>query len=779
MSGDIDFGNLYDADSDDENQNPIKQQQQENQPQPQDQPQTQPEVHYGDGIPDLFGVNDVYDVWGYQTFPIPTGQQPPHNNVPVLEEPDPYMGAYRQPADQIHYQQVMGGDNGTSMTGPINTQAPAAPPNLNLGGMGMNAQFEQRLIQQPLQQGLSAPQPPEQEPTEHQIMNSGPGVQIGSTRFPNLAAARTGAGALEPPYPGPKAHVFGTGGLRWTHSMVDRYPYYDDGPQADGEGKRFWMERVINARDGMGIIRRQEPPNMDLQRPGETNKQTRKRRNDADYQSKTEDMKHKWRLDPKHKDYDERYTRLWQAQQDRIRAHNAAQRATWLRIRREFDRQNDRVAGPDPIEPDDGGDDLYDFTFYRLAPRTVEGSAGITPQNQQGSEQARASAQYKFAPTTDRCLMCRRHSKGCDLQKTGFPCTNCEVKDSLCEDGDNRYINRGPREVARRAKIPANQRVNPGAPTSSMSAAPTSARPRRRDPLPARRSASPERGADSKCDNCTRYGTICEDTRPCRQCIDKALPCDGKYQGNAYTDRDNDAGASGFSGDDDGFGIGFDGSRSVFGPNDLGGSLANGYDPVGRVSLDASLHAYSDTSNRELELAANVAQPEVSLAYRTRATANSFGVGTELARSSSNGSGAQDNLAPFTEQRRLVSPRAGVGGTYELPHRPAQVLRNAARASATYTEPADDTRTLAVQSARISQNAAGPPWLDYEDIVETEIFLLREAVNNGGDFDLVGLHSTTIDILHASNIVDRDSLLAYFESNDLPADRAHPESNLM
>jgi hypothetical protein len=141
---------------------------------------------------------------------------------------------------------------------------------------------------------------------------------------------------------------------------------------------------------------------------GETVEQVRRRHDNADYRSKKDDAEHKRKLDPASPEYDASYAGLWILQQEIIRGHNALQRSHWLGQWREYDRENNRPAGPDPLEPDDDGDgdDLYNFSFHRDPPRTTERRATVAQQHQEGIQHARQSGAYEAKPKTKRCEEC-------------------------------------------------------------------------------------------------------------------------------------------------------------------------------------------------------------------------------------------------------------------------------------------------------------------------------------------------------------------------------------
>lgn len=353
--------------------------------------------------------------------------------------------------------------------------------------------------------------------------------------------------------------------------MVDHYPYYDDGPRVIGHEPRWqWVNRIVNARNQMCIIRRQEPLGTDLQRAGETGPQSRKRREKARRKAEVEDAKHKRKLDPKCCEYDAKYAAIWRAQQSGIRNHNARQRATGLQNRRAFDVQYGRPAGPDPQLPLDEGNDLYDFAWHRTQCRIPESGITATQQNEQSIEEERSHGSYDTVPMLipaklTRCIRCKKRKKGCDLRVKGNPCTRCRARNCMCEGVGQTPPNKKKTTSEPRGRRPAETQStevsNPGsfddiawplAQGYTISPAlvlqDTAARLLRREEAPLRsRSASPQRGAlfSDKCDNCQRYGKVCQDTRPCFECMDGNTVCNGSYIYNPYQPSSTEDGSDG------------------------------------------------------------------------------------------------------------------------------------------------------------------------------------------------------------------------------------------
>jgi hypothetical protein len=175
--------------------------------------------------------------------------------------------------------------------------------------------------------------------------------------------------------------------------------------------------------------------------------------------------------------------------------------------------------------------------------------------------------------------------------------------------------------------------------------------------------------------------------------------CDGMNYGNPYRNPGGHAGLGGSGGgvQDPNFRhYGTEGSR----PDPNGSrSFAGVSDPPPWDPLDCA--------DPDDDFKPEVAQPGRSITQQTQGSANSFGVGTELSASSVDSSQSEQSLTPFAEQRRLVDLNTGLGGSYEFPSTPGQVLQSAARGSPAYTPPAQDTRTQVLRPAPPSQNAAG------------------------------------------------------------------------
>jgi hypothetical protein len=438
----MDLSNLYDAESDDEDQN-----------QRQQQP-TQAQTKQED-----LAEEDLLDEYPHFPSP-PLGQQPTFNNEPLAPRAPPVAGP---PTDQIHHRQV----RGAGMPYMQNTHLSIA---LNeLAGLP--------LLLPPNVNSPYAPPPQDQPPTEDEILDAEFGVQIGETRFSNLRAAIAGASSLVPSNPGFLA-VHGRKAPAWNRSMVDRYPYYHDGPQnVDQESRQQWVDRIVKARNQMGIIRLQEPLGMDLIRAGETAPQSRKRCDAARHKAEKADAKHKRRIDPTNREYNAKYAFLWRASQDRIRAHNTNRRALGLQNRRAFDASYNRPPGPDPQVPEDGGDDLYDFSWHRRQLQTIESRAAAAQQHQQGIAQTTAQESHTAAPKATRCTQCKKQKKRCDLGETSFPCTRCREKNHKCEGCDTpRAPQKQPEKKARMANEPRErrpaQRLGQGASTPASPPAP-------------------------------------------------------------------------------------------------------------------------------------------------------------------------------------------------------------------------------------------------------------------------------------------------------------------
>ena len=476
--------------------------------------------------------------------------------------------------------------------------------------------------------------------------------------------------------------------------MINQYPYYDDGPQVEGEERRDWEKRVINARNQMGIILRPMPQNP-LTRPDNTiarprtgtnrpptsvlnnarravfnrargfgtrpdnsieveDSSTDEEDNPMDEESASNRM-HLRRLDSTTRDFDAQYAALWNAQQARIRQHNAAQRAERLRERRQYDIENERPVGPDPQAPADQGDDLFDFCWNRQPPRrdqtfnNRQGQQG--QQNQQGSMQSTPPGGNPGSPRKTRCQMCKKHKKGCDLGQTGVPCTRCREKNYNCmpEDTPNPSTRRPARTMtsARGLMTTGNERemtLNRGRAPRRAEAAAANAAPleqrmdaiadilgpapeiqgpslfaRRNEGIPRRRSASPLRGVlnGDKCGPCERYGRPCEDERPCIDCLQRNLVCTGSYLKNPYRSPRSDDGSdrSGYGSFGQAFkDMGYGGSNGGNGGNatqNSTGSGQGGFDFMGSTrQYQTSLQNNVDfASMQALQVQQNLGTP--------------------------------------------------------------------------------------------------------------------------------------------------------------------------
>jgi len=801
----MDYGNLYDAESDEDNPNPFQKIQTQQQSQDQNQQQQNQDgtqEHYGDGVSDVS--------MGDQSPTAPSGYQ---YHSPNPAQQGPFMGSFGRPADQEHYHQVMGFNpddinmneqmsNNDQMADQMvaELEANIVDTSQLLQGdpdeMGWDEVLHRPEPQypdfRPTLAFLERPRQQQQPLTDEEILNTAPGVQIGETRFPNIAAAIDGYPAVAPALPDPI--LLEPSNFQWDQSMVDDYPWYDDGPRAQGETRADWKRRVTNARLGMGIIRRQEPPNMDGPRVGETVEQVRRRRDNAEYRSKQDDTQHKRRLDPVGPEYDANYARIWLAQQGRIRNHNTLQRRLWLNERRHYDQQNNRPAGLDPVEPDDDGDDLYDFSFHRMPSRTIEGRATIAQQHQEGIQQARQSGAYDAAPTTDRCKECRRHKKKCDLKKTGFPCTRCHNMNTHCEDEDNPKFHKAkapPKatgtamrsnrclECILRKKgcdlktvgIPCTRCRNqnkqcPGpqgstsdsanesfisdggvdASLPSIRARPTrsegglpviparqdggiSARPSRRDEPPARpRSASPEPLP------APTYSAKCDNCTKFGWFCDDARPCFMCITNNLACNESYQGNPYGMIPGDGGSGGGNGGDFGDDGQ--VSNWPATNSPPIFDPADDSTRYVpgfHDPPPYRDFDKTLNFASDVSQLGQlAAQGAGNSVGVVTEPAASSL--SQSEDELSPFARQRMLANQNTGFGAPFEIAFRPGRGLYNAARGSPVYNGPApyDDEATVSREIRLLNQRSETYQY-NQERLAQTSAQLL----------DAVGLSNTS------------------------------------
>ncbi|KAE9371622.1 hypothetical protein N431DRAFT_467791 [Stipitochalara longipes BDJ] len=223
-------------------------------------------------------------------------------------------------------------------------------------------------------------------------------------------------------------------------------------------------------------------------------------------------------------------------------------------------------------------------------------------------------------PKSTRCRKCKKDKKGCDLAQTGFPCTRCREGNHLCEDGDipaaytrqsgggvtpareglrprgdikgsivkralkgGRPSGKERRDQAlaqRDARLAAGMTV--AAPAERMDAIASTLGPAQEfqgpsmldEGLPRRRFASPQRGVvySDKCNNCERHGRPCEDTRPCGDCNDRNIVCNGSYLNNPYRSPKSD-------GESDGSGNGYGSFGQAFGSYGFGGGNEGMNDP--------------------------------------------------------------------------------------------------------------------------------------------------------------------------------------------------------
>lgn len=214
--------------------------------------------------------------------------------------------------------------------------------------------------------------PVQYHPSEDEILNSGPQVQIGNTRFPNLRSALASASTLIPADPG---LLVGDGrdAPSFEHTFIDQYPYYDDSPRYfEHESLPAAFYRVLHARNQMGVITRQIPISILPKPPGESVDETLRRNQEVRSVALKEDAEHKKKLDLASKDFNGRSAAIWYAQQKMIKAHNAQQRAMGLQSRKAFDLKHHRPAGPDPVVAEELNHDLYDFSWFRTNGRPVE-----------------------------------------------------------------------------------------------------------------------------------------------------------------------------------------------------------------------------------------------------------------------------------------------------------------------------------------------------------------------------------------------------------------------
>jgi hypothetical protein len=203
------------------------------------------------------------------------------------------------------------------------------------------------------------------------------------------------------------------------------------------------------------------------------------------------------------------------------------------------------------------------------------------------------SMQQEATPT--RCTKCKKEKKGCDLGETGIPCSRCKSAGELCVGYD---VPRGQRvpptttptktstklstqlpaqlatkpptedtpskhkltQATKQPSAEASALAIPRSPTwlfehaytpspvpEFLSAAPNISREGFFSPQSRSRSASPQRDTlfSDKCDNCQQHGRVCEDDRPCRDCMSRELVCIGIYLDDPYRSRRTDRGSEG------------------------------------------------------------------------------------------------------------------------------------------------------------------------------------------------------------------------------------------
>jgi Fungal Zn(2)-Cys(6) binuclear cluster domain len=364
------------------------------------------------------------------------------------------------------------------------------------------------------------PQQAQQAATEEDILDANFAVQLGEKDFPTfvqpLLAQQPRPYKLKVSHSNPSKKR-----ATWTRNMIDRYPYYDDGPKhTEQEQWQHWDNCLINTRNQISTIRPPEPANLDLQRSGENATETRKIRDSAAHEVYLEDSTHDPKLDATHRDYDAQYSAHWRAQRERIEQNNTNQQALELQNRRAFDKKNNPPASLDTLALEDEREELAQ----------VE-----EPESDSGT------------PKPTRCTNCKARKKKCDLAETRLPCTNCRRRKVHCVGCD---IPR--RQVVRRKTVKATPKPDPRtsprpATGQGMAATPTLApasEPQEVDPKLFRRntarlrprSASPQREelSSDKCDNCKRHGRRCDDARPCYECMSWNLVCTGSYMDNPY-----------------------------------------------------------------------------------------------------------------------------------------------------------------------------------------------------------------------------------------------------
>ena len=709
------------------------------------------------------------------------------------------------PPDLIYYQQVIGT---TSSGMPLNNQQVMGfQPNPNFPSYALpiqgqlNGQSDHPILFPPNSNFPHAPStssPPGEQPpppTKDEILDASFGVQIGLTRFPNLGLAICAAASLIPADPGFLA-IHGRNVASWNHSMVDHYPYYDDGPRIFGHESRLeWANRIVNARNQMGIIRRQEPLGMDFRCADETGPESRRRRDRAKRKAESEDAKHKRKIDPTSWEYDAKYAAIWRAQQSGIANHNARQRAIGLQNRRAFDVQYGRPAGPDPQLPLDEGNDLFDFAWHRRQYWKPESAITATQQNEQSIEQERSHRSHDTVPMPiptrfTRCFHCKKRKKGCDLGITGIPCTRCRAENHLCEGCDNPEV---------RQRLPKNNTISEPRetrPTDTQSievstsgsfddlAWPiaqgyttgpelvfqnTASRLVRREEASLEpRSASPQSGVlfSDKCDNCQRYGKTCEDTRPCFECMDRNLVCNGSYMDNPYQPPSTDEGSDGSENARGSFDPVFGGYRDW----DMSGEMNDPNDPALPEPWNwsgSSNQQYQDELENVLDFAGHQGQPTQQNLDDSQSTAMEAYCDYSL----------YSSLAPHTENRGNGSGFRPTMAAF----RPRRVLENVARASNAYNEPAGNSMSLTFRprDPQASQNTAEEAFPTDQATVDRELALLEQAANNASEADPERLAQVAAAVVEAAGIEDHQPWTFDQPSGNLATHEALPPRMLL
>jgi hypothetical protein len=707
-------------------------------------------------------------------------------------EEDSSMILNGAPPDLIYYRQVMG--TSSSCIPLNNQQAMGFQPNPNFPSYALpvpeqlDGQSDRPILFPPnpnlpyapsTSSQLGAQQP---SPTKDEILDAPFGVQIGLTRFPTLGLAIRAAASLIPADPGFLA-IHGRNAASWNHSMVNHYPYYDDGPRIIGQESRLeWATRIFNARNQMGIIRRQEPLGMDFQRAAETVPESRRRRDRAKRKAELEDAKHKRKIDPTSWEYDAKYAAIWRAQQSGIANHNARQRVIGLQNRRAFDVQYVRPWGPDPQLPDDEGNDLYDFVWHRQQYRKPESGITTVP----------VPIPAKFT----RCIRCKNGSKGCDLGVTEIPCTRCRARNHVCEGCDTPEVRRRPPKKKNTTSEPRGTRpterqsievstsgslddlawpiaqgytIDPGLVFQDTA----SELLRREEASLETRSASPQRGAlfSDRCDNCQRYGKICEDTRPCFECMDRNLVCNGSYMDNPYRSPSTNEGSDGSENARGSFDQVFGGYRDC----DMSGEMNDPDDPALPEPWNwygSSNQQYQEELENVLDLAGHQWQPTQQNLDDSQSTAMEAYCDYSL----------YSSLAHHTEHRRFVNRGNGSGSRPKMAaFRVRRVLENVTRASNGYNEPAGNSMTLTFRSRspQASQNTAEEGFPTDQATVDRELALLEQVANNASEADPERLAQVAAAVVEAAGIEDHQPWSFVQPSGNLATHEALPPRMLL